>query len=153
MIQRIQTLYLSVAAMSLTLLVIPLGGINWVWKVISPEEDPGSTPMSLPTIHHPIENIGEFILVIISLLLSVTAIFLFSNRQLQLKTGRMATWTTVSALAIATYMGWRDFPESFPMLSWGPGSVLYLLGILMQNLAVRRISQDDKLVRSMDRLR
>lgn len=153
MIQRIQTLYLSLAVLSLSLLITPLNNLNWIWKTVSPVNERPSVDEILSSMHHATNQMLELVLLILSLLLTLTAIFLFSNRKLQAQTGTVAMSTTFSALAIAAYWGWKSYPDIFPMLSWGPGAIFYLFGILMQNLAIKRIKRDDSLVRSMDRLR
>ena len=153
MIQRIQTLFLSLAVLALTLMVVPFDAVNWVWQMAPQSEANPLSPGGAVSYHHASDNTAEMILAILSNILSIAAIFLFSNRPLQVNVAKIAMWTTLSALLIAAYCGWKEFPDNFPMLSWGPGAIAYLTGILMLNLAVRQIRKDDKLVRSMDRLR
>jgi peptidoglycan/LPS O-acetylase OafA/YrhL len=86
---------------------------------------------------------------ILTLLAGVIAIFLYSNRKLQMTITNLAATFAVLWGGIAIY-----FLSSFTFsYSIGMGIALPALATAALLLAFRYIQKDEKLVRSMDRLR
>lgn len=153
MIQRIQTLFLALAALLLILLLLPFQGINWIWTNVSLSENSPSQEVEAVIVHLPNGNILEMVWIILALLLSVSAIFLYSNRGLQAKVVLAAAWLTMLGLITAAFSAWQTSPAILETVSLGPGMVAYLAACGMQYMAFRKIKKDEQLVRSMDRLR
>lgn len=88
-------------------------------------------------------------------LLLLVAVFLFRNRKTQALLVKMGMVLTLVSLAAAAYLlnAERSLLPEQGMLHIGVGAFLPLAGIIVQALALRHIQKDDKLVRSMDRLR
>ena len=143
MIQRVQSIYLLLVTISLGLLfMFP------VWHAKMPI----------------MELAFEFSILDYELLMFLTgatataafiSIFLFGKRPLQ---ARIALITTFMSLAIYGqiyfYTMQMDNPFSVLMeVSVQPGAFMPLLGIAFSFLAYRAVNRDEKLVRSMDRLR
>ena len=91
----------------------------------------------------------------LGILLALITIFLFKNRKLQIKFGYM-----IIALAIilpaAAYFLFKDqsvSTNSSVQISIQPGVFLPLVAIILASIANYYIRKDDKLVKSMDRLR
>lgn len=139
MIQRIQTIYLLLSAISLIMiLLLPVGYQEAESGVVA------NIAMS--------SNLPTFILSILSGIVAVFSIFLFNNRKLQLRITSIVILLavlTLSSLVFYLYVIGKDIITS-------PNFIPYVLagfGIIFGILAYRGIDADDKLVRSMDRLR
>jgi len=130
MIQRIQSIYLAIAALlCVAYLFVPSIEVN----------DVISTAQSYMPL---------MILTIISAVISFADIFLFSNRPLQMNIGRL------NLLLIVGLIGYAIFTE-FSDGDFQPAVGAFIpLGFLLLNLlAIRAINGDEKLVRDSDRLR
>ena len=133
MIQRIQTIYLFLAAVVLLLLfVFPLGivgGNNFTFQ----------------------NDIVAFIAALVGAGVSLITIFLFRNRSLQKKTLQIAVF------AVSFFVGWiamSIFINKDPALDqFGIGLACPFIALLFMFLAMRGINKDNKIVKSMDRLR
>ena len=152
MIQRIQTLYLLLAAalMSLTLFLplatIMQGGNELVVKAFTlsgVEGFEGSLPLYL----------GAFLAVTTALLLVI--IFLFKKRLLQI---RLCVSAIVLLLGSAILIGlycYRlcDILAGDLIFTLGFASLMPVVAIIPVALAIRCIARDEALVRSLDRIR
>lgn len=95
-----------------------------------------------------------YIAVILLMVLSVGTIFLFKNRSLQLRLCLLGIVASVG-LMILEYMDAASDKISavYSDGSWKPGIVLPILIVIAFFLAIRGIRKDQKLVKSLDRLR
>lgn len=147
MIQRIQSLYLLVAVVLLCVaLSLPMG-------VFEPQ---GMAAVSqwyqcgLRTEGHFSLQPVPALLLALSTLLSLITIFLYSKRLLQ---ARLIMISMVLVVCWAVYMGvtlygqkWGEFHAQWSM-------VLPIVALVLQWLARLRVLADERLVRSMDRIR
>lgn len=85
-------------------------------------------------------------------LLSLVAIFLFRQRMRQLQVARTALIGYILLPLVAVALLATQVPVTWDILP-GLGIGAVLLGILFLVLAIRGIRKDDRLIRSMDRLR
>ena len=87
-------------------------------------------------------------------LLALICLFLFKNRKLQFKLSVMGTIFSVGFLFLEYYMV-EDFKTNHSILtgSYQIGALLPVLMIVFFFLAARGIYRDEKLIKSMDRLR
>lgn len=126
MIQRIQTIFLFLAA----------GALN-SFSFLEPS-----------TLFFEVFNEGvSAILAILAGLVALISIFLFKNRKLQLNLVRFATLSSLGAIAsLFLIQPWEHIVKLWPF---------YLLpvGLVLLILAIRGIKSDEKLVKSLDRLR
>lgn len=137
MIQRIQTVYLFLAALSaLMLFVLPIGEImpDPSTGIFVPLKASFSLPLS--------------ILVGLSAASAFGAIVLYQNRPLQ---ARIAYGSLVLVLLSALYAAYLLFTSLGYTL--GVGLLLPLLAANLLVLAIRAIRKDEETVRSADRLR
>lgn len=161
MLQRIQTIYLFAAAIFVALmLVFPLGyyaiaGGDFVLKAfgistIAPGEEGMAMIMSTPIL-----GAG----VVLTLLIPLVTIFLYKNRKLQ---NRLCIIEIVLLLALLGFAFYRIFDGGALLAEMFSGELTTkqsvfilapLVSILFTVLAKRAIMKDEKLVRSMDRLR
>ncbi len=94
-------------------------------------------------------------LFIVSGILAFIAVALFRNRLLQMRMTIFSVIAGIIASVLTVLFLWQDQKalESNVSLNDGFGAYLPLLGIIALLLAYRFIGKDEKLVRSMDRLR
>jgi len=153
MIQRIQTIYLLAAAFIMGALFIKsfyLVGVNVGAGVQS--VSPSFADGSFSIYDNPVLE-G---LTLLTSVLSLVCVFLFKNRKTQM------LLTRIIILLIVLCIGWAgfDFYQQTQSVAGsgasfmpGVGTFLPLVGIVLLFLASANIKKDDKIVRSMDRLR
>jgi hypothetical protein len=136
MIQRIQTLWLllaSICAYASVKLPFYFGSL----------EVPG------PTITiTPYDNFMLLVFVIATALMGLVTIFLFSNRSLQIKMCIVGL-----VLSLANLMHYFLFMKNFKTGGLSLYSILSFLVPVFFILAIRSIYKDQKLLKSLDRLR
>jgi len=144
MIQRIQSIYLLIAA-------IFSGGLIFVfnlWKyedgtLFFTKEAFESNDILLKSIP---------ILFIISTILSLITIFQFKKRQLQFVLGRLNILTNLFLLGLLLYQSLNLSGET-KVSEKGIGLVLPIIVIFLLVMANKAIKKDEDLVKSVDRLR
>ena len=156
MLQRIQTLYLFIVviAMSLTLFLPSM-------KAISPEE----IDYALSTLRglYPIEKGGFHlngvtmwlaITNIVIILISLFTIFMYKWRVIQMRFSSFNMVLLIGYYAIfffTRYVILQQNPMTSSTFSWP--IILPLISAILTYLALRAIAKDEALVRSLDRLR
>ncbi len=136
MIQRIQTLWLllaSICAFASVKLPFYFGSL----------EVPGPTVTITPY-----DNFMLLVFVIATALMALVSIFLFSNRSLQIK---MCVVGLV--LSLANLMHYFLYMKNFKSGGLSLYSILSFLVPVFFILAIRSIYKDQKLLKSLDRLR
>ena len=149
MIQRIQSLFLFLAAASaFALFAIPFA------SVAEPMANVESSIFA-DGVYNILDHIGTMVLFGLAGALVLVSIFLFNNRSLQMSIARFAIIFNVIGfiLAIVLFFNEKDgmgnaVPEDNIL-----GISLPILFIVFSLLALRFINKDEKLVKSMDRLR
>jgi len=146
MIQRIQSVFLLIASLCLGgLYLLPMGA--------------SKLPVAETAFSDSLFNINDFSIlqgaVPAGIVAFLVSIFLFNNRKFQ------SILTTVGALAIGIIVGFvaMNVFKSNEILTgenaflYKPGIALPIVSLIFAVLANRAIKKDDKLVKSMDRLR
>jgi len=136
MIQRIQTLWLllaSICAFASVKLPFYYGSL----------EVPGPT-----TTITPYDNFMLLVFVIATALMALVSIFLFSNRSLQIKMCIVGL-----VLSLANLMHYFLYMKNFKTGGLSLYSILSFLVPVFFILAIRSIYKDQKLLKSLDRLR
>ena len=89
------------------------------------------------------------------ILFCIVAIFLFRHRRLQKTLGRVAMLVILLFMVMAIYMSYTDLNLIIESTNIKPGFGIGLpfVSIILLVLAVKNIGKDQKLVKSMDRLR
>lgn len=136
MIQRIQSLYLLVAA-------IISAGLIFVFHLWTNNE--GQEVYAL-------DNYTYLGLFVVSALLSLFAIFSFKNRKFQFVLGRLNIILNFILLGIFVYQSLNLSGEA-DVSEKGIGIVLPIFSIVCLVLANKAIKKDEDLVKSVDRLR
>ncbi len=146
MIQRIQTLYLALAAACLSgTFALPFA------RTLSPTAEGQLFRDGRYDLHdHP----ALLLLAATGILCATAAIFLFKNRPLQMRLALLSLLATAALVLLALVLFWNEtalFGEASPTPSMG--SALPVAAAFLLVLARRHIKKDEELVQSMDRLR
>lgn len=147
MIQRIQSLFLLLAgASALALFAFPFASTE---SAIANSTNFADAQFNL------FDSAGLLILFGLAGLLAIVSIFLFKNRKNQLILARFATIANIIGLVLAIVLYYNDSDTIADGTAINDNIGLYLpiLFLVFALLAQRFITKDDKLVRSMDRLR
>ncbi|MGY0407712.1 MAG: DUF4293 domain-containing protein [Polaribacter sp.] len=143
MIQRIQTIYLLLAAIISGALIFVFN----LWKSKKIEV----FAMQLLEDHSTILKVLP-ILFLVSAIISVIAIFLFKNRKLQFVMVRLAILVNLILLGLLIYVS-LTLPGEAAVSENGIGMFIPILAVLLLVLANKAIKKDEDLVKSVDRLR
>jgi hypothetical protein len=141
MIQRIQTIWLLLAGVSGALMYkLPL----WNYTL---ENQPKKA-------YYAPESLLLFILIVVAALLAFATVFLFRNRSLQKSLCLLGTLLSVTIL-ILEFFRVEDLKKSLMPVAniWQPGALMPVLMIILFMLAHGAIRRDEKLIKSLDRLR
>ena len=143
MIQRIQSIFLFLAAgASLGLFLLPFASTN--------EAQANSTLFADATFNVQDNTIMMGIFALCGLLLFVN-IFLFNNRKLQMKVTLFSILLVIAGACFAVYSVTQD--AAMRLAEPDTGIALPVLALVFGFLAYRYINKDEKLVKSVDRLR
>jgi uncharacterized membrane protein YfcA len=151
MIQRIQSVYLFLAAaITLALFALPLFHLSAAGQVVTiygchvkPTIDGISTHIMVPVA----------IILSLSVLFSLYAIFLFKNRKKQILVIRINYLIIIAATASVIIMALRLSHLLQQSLKPSFGIILPLVVLILLNRAINGIKKDEELVKSADRLR
>jgi DMSO/TMAO reductase YedYZ heme-binding membrane subunit len=146
MIQRIQTLWLALAGVAgFMTYKLPL------WKGVQAN---GTAQEFLGP-----QSLTLFALIVIAGLLAFAAIFLFKNRKLQKQLTLLAFLLAIIIVPLEYFMvesfksAQQEKGVSFSQNYWMIGAILPILMVILLFLAYRGIRKDEKLIKSLDRLR
>jgi purine-cytosine permease-like protein len=145
MIQRIQSIFLFLSAAA-------FGGSFAVPFAVSSEPIEGMMDDRIYSVtDHPV-LMG---IAILGILLSLLAIFQYKNREKQQRLGYMVIIMGIFLPLVAFLLIYNEGTNAnnSTEISDGYGVYLPLFSLIMCVLAIRYIRKDDKLVKSMDRLR
>ena len=146
MIQRIQSLFLLLAALgSFALYLLPFA----------------ATPQAVPandifadSVYNLMDHIGLIVFFSLAGLLALVAIFLYSNRRLQMRLTIFAVVAIVVGIAFGiVYFVNNSTGLNDVQIADQAGVYLPVLSLIFALLAYRYINKDEKMVQSMDRLR
>ena len=137
MIQRIQSLYLLIAA-------IISGGLSFVFYLWQNVKE---------VLIFAKDNMLFLSLFMVSAALALITIFLFKNRQLQFVLGRVNIILNLILLGLFVYRSLSLSGEISEISEKGIGMLLPVFSIVFLVLANKAIKKDEDLVKSVDRLR
>lgn len=145
MIQRIQSVLLLLAAAAVfALFKLPFGSSDTI--AASALFNDGAFTIQ--------DHVGLLGLFCAAGAIAFISIFLFNNRPLQLKLSRVAIIANIIGIILAAVLFMQDsnaMGAAMPKEELGLG--LPVLSIIFAAFAIRFINKDEKLVKSMDRLR
>lgn len=153
MIQRIQSIYLFLAALF-------MGGL------FLQSADLLKIDTTNPTVLSDMEYFNDKVLdiydqniliafVVVVIAFSLLALFLFRNRKLQITLSRVSMLVVLLFFILSIYISYADLASFISSIKITPSFVIFLpiLAIICLVLAVKGIRKDDNLVKGMDRLR
>jgi glucan phosphoethanolaminetransferase (alkaline phosphatase superfamily) len=149
MLQRIQTIYLLLAAGCMVLAsVLPLATFTFN----------GEPLLSKNVLYQNGELLfstwGLFALGAISAVLALVVVFLFRNRILQIRLTVVNIILMVGFYLLFLFFIFIRNPEAGTTFEKiGAGIIMPAIAIILSYLAIRKIGEDEVLVRSLDRLR
>ena len=152
--QRIQTIFLLLAAIALGLLFAPFMSF---FTVSGSQEHVQASEVGV--LADGIFNIQDHIvfpiLIVVAVLPSIAAIFLFNNRTLQLTLSRFTLVVCIIILLLTGVFFYLDYQliKADSLVSGEFGLLSPVLGVIFSLLASRGIKKDEQLVKSSDRLR
>ncbi len=145
MIQRIQSILLLLAAAAVfALFKLPFGSSETI----------AASALFSDGVFTIQDHVGLLGLFCAAGAIAFISIFLFNNRPLQLKLSRVAIIANVIGIILAAVLFMQDsnaMGAAVPEEELGLG--LPILSIIFAAFAIRFINKDEKLVKSMDRLR
>lgn len=153
MIQRIQSVYLFLAAFLMSGLFL-----EWADLLRIDTTAPATLGEMAYFNDKQLDIYDQSILLAFTAIVTffaLVAIFLYRNRKLQIMLSRVSMLVVLLFLILAIYITYSDLAPFMSAIHFkpGPGIIFPFLVIVMLVLAVRGIRKDDKLVKSMDRLR
>jgi hypothetical protein len=152
MIQRVQSVWLFLAALTLFLLLI--------LPVVTTATSAGETWLQVGGIYEKVKNVTQktvsysalFGATILAGITCLAAIFLFNNRSLQKRIILLAIFLIV--LLVAALVNYAlNIPSGIVGATFNIGAYLPVLSVIFCALAFRGIRKDEQLIRSADRLR
>lgn len=151
MIQRIQSIFLLLASGSaFSLFLRPMS----LFEVDKTGNLPAESALS-DGIFNIQDNIIMLVVVVLAGLLAFGAIFMFKNRKQQMTLSRLVIVLSILIAVLSGILFWMDYKllAAGTQIVAGFGLLSPALTLLFSILALRFINKDDKLVKSMDRLR
>lgn len=159
MLQRAQTLFLlGVVLIMAASLFFPM------WQEIDPDTQESLTMHAwynvrvdtaglMETVYVPYLVTG--ILTIITCVVALVEIFKYTNRPLQLKLSKLNSLFLMATLGILFYLVYNQEDQIVPNDNgdYQAGMVLPIMALVLNLVAGKFISKDEKLVRSVDRIR
>ena len=141
MIQRIQTIWLFLAA---------IAGF-FMTRVPLYEASTGSVPVTYTAT----ESLLLFALTIVAALLAFVSIFLFKNRKQQMRFSLLGILLSIIITGLVVYMfdSFKTANPGFTKSSYSWGALLPLAMIIFFIMAWNNMRKDEKLIKSLDRLR
>lgn len=143
MIQRIQTIYLFLAAAA--------AGALFALPIATTTEAQTESVVFADAAFEVQDATTMMVAFGLVALLLVVIIFLYSNRKLQMNLTKLGLFLTGVGIGAAAYHLFTDQAASIAQPA--VGVALPLLVLIFSFLALRNIGKDEKLVRSVDRLR
>jgi len=145
MIQRIQSIFLLLAS---------VGAFGVFAAPFATTQEAAQGTVFADTVFNVQDHIGLIVLFALAGLLALVSIFLFKNRKLQMRLTIFTFIVNLAAVALGAYffiqadqtMGDRNVQTAI-------GTFLPIAPFIFTLLAYRYIKKDEKLVKSMDRLR
>jgi len=154
MIQRIQTIYLALAAILTSLsLFLPLFGFNTQDSMAYAVDAYSVTNLSSGETTEAVNRIGLLILVPLAVVIMLFTIFQYSNRKRQLAIGSVLYLLLAGIITYFMFFTEWNRPDEMQTMSWGIGYFGPIAALPFVFLANRAIKKDENLVKSLDRLR
>lgn len=154
MIQRIQSVFLFLACLVTGGLIIAPVQLATISNGRLNAKVEGESVLA-DGIFHSTDHVLLLAIIGVNMLIILVAVFMYKNRSLQLTLARIGIAISFIFVVLSGFL----FYQAFELLTKGTeltieyGVLLPFITIILLILAIRFIGKDEKLVRSMDRLR
>lgn len=151
MIQRIQSIYLAIAILAMSLaLLLPFA----TYSIL--EETTEYTALGFERHKELSFFLPVLYPILMSLILSLLAVFSFKNRKRQLTFNKI-NFLVVMISIVFVFVNFNQIESTFSLvpenIDYGIGFFFPILAFVAILMANRAINQDEKLIKSMDRIR
>ncbi len=154
MIQRIQTIYLALAAICLSLtLFLPLFGYITGDSLSQAVSVYSVSNLNSGESTEAAGRIGLLILIPLTVVIILFNIFQFANRKRQLSICALLYLLLAGIIAYMMFFTEWNRPDEMKSMSWGAGYFGPIAALPLVFLANRSIKKDENLIKSLDRLR
>lgn len=145
MIQRIQTIFLILTA----------GVFGILFKLPFATSDKPSAQFLADQVYDITDHPAMIALTVLGAIIAIVSIFMFQNRKLQLKLGYLIIVIAILLPGVAFLLFTKESASIDPTVHVADQAGMFLpaLAIILVAVANYFIRKDDKLVKSMDRLR
>lgn len=151
MLQRIQTIYLFISTIVITLILfVPFFEFNSGGYVFDADS---IDVVSQNVVSRAVNTIPIAILVLLCALITFVSIFLYKKRGLQM---RLTVFSIILLLGVYVLIAFYRFliiDFSIVSTTYSYGLIIPLIAAILNYMANRRIKKDDDLVKSVDRIR
>lgn len=154
MIQRIQTIYLALAAIVLSIsLFFPLFGFKNAAQEFFSVDAYNVINTNTGKITEASGKLGLLILIPLTIVLILFVIFQYANRKRQMALGNLLYLLLAGIITYLMFYTEWNRPDTMETMSWGYGYFGPIAALPFVFLANRAIKKDEKLIQSLDRLR
>ena len=154
MIQRIQTVYLFLSATLIFLIfMFPLAELLVSDNLLFIFRYRGIYELAENTEILTIQSLPLAILFGIIFLVNLISIFLFKNRMLQMRLSIFNIMLMLGSLGLAYYYIYIAFNELNTIVHYSFVAIFPIISAILTYMAFRKIKKDEKLVKSLDRIR
>lgn len=151
MIQRVQSVYFLIAAIVVMLpYFFPIASFvsgEFIYQLFACHVKSPDADVSMFNV------IPMALLTFASFVISVVALFLFKNRKLQMKVGRLGVIVLLSVMGLEVFYYLSMQTQLATIGQIGFGAAIPLLSLIFVLLAIRGVKKDEALIRSADRIR
>lgn len=160
MLQRVQTIYLSVTfILTLLMFFLPMANFQvegdlFSFKALGLEKELSDGSSASYEVY----SIALFTLLVVILLVNVVGIFLYKNRIFQIRFNVLNIFLYIGVYPLFFLFVWTAFSKigiskEDVLLGYSYPLLFPVLNIILTYLAIRAIGADEALVRSLDRIR
>jgi len=154
MIQRIQSIYLLLAVIALSLVFFfPIAELLVDGKLLSIFRYRGLYELNAGQEILKIAAYPLAILFSINILIGIITIFKYKNRKLQMRLCLINILLLIGALGLAYFMTAFTFSDFNAVVQYKFAAVMPIIAIIFSFLAYKGIQKDEKLIKSIDRIR
>lgn len=157
MIQRIQSIWLALAAIASALLFFFPVATYFTEDIESLKFFAyglySNLPLPLETFYRPLMKYSVLLALLVTTIIPVITIFLYKNRPRQIYLSRLTILLNVVLLVVFFLLADSFEKVTGCHVSYGIACYLPIFSIVMLFLAIRGVKKDEALVRSADRIR
>jgi hypothetical protein len=154
MIQRIQSLYLFISSVITSFLIFtPLASFKLQDQIIGELYSYCIKNTAVSNVQIKFNPVLLIVLVVVSVMLGLFTIFLFKKRKLQIWLNVLNILILLAIITLIVYYCISISVNNNASINYYIQSILPFISIILIFLSIKRIHKDEKLIRSLDRVR